>query len=140
MLRNLSYNNPKIQKEVENSVGKSYGIIERIRLGGVGSPKLEITEASSEIAELLELDNNLKFCSIEILRKGVILRFRSVLETYGLIVPFHEMVIFKGDATRYSLHHGSHKISVKTSLKVQVFFKKLMELKTASLGTRIEEL
>jgi len=106
----------------------------------VGSPKLEIIESSAEIVELLERDNNLNFCSIEILKKGIILRFRSILETFGLVISFHELVIYKGSAAQYSILKGRHKVSIKASEKVHEFVKKLMILKTDATGTRIEDL
>ena len=91
MLRNVSYNNPQINREILKAVGGSYSWVERIKFGGTGSPKLPLIEASSEIAELLNRDNNFNYCNIEICWNGVIIRFRSLLETYGLIIPFHHL-------------------------------------------------
>jgi hypothetical protein len=140
MLKNLSYNDPKIQREVQKSVGSSFSFLERIKFGGVGSSKLEITHASAEIAELLNRDNNLNLCSVELLKKGIIVRFRSILETYGLVIPFYQLVIFKGEAERLSLHQGQHKITVKLDSRANQFFKKVLEHKTKLSGVRIEDL
>lgn len=141
MLRNVSYNNPQINREILKTVGESYSWIERIKFGGTGSPKLPLLEASSEIAELLNRDNNLNYCSVEICWNGVIIRFRSLLETYGLIIPFHQLSIFKAGNKSYSIFLGEHKIKVEAeSQKVHKFFSRLLELRAKQSGTRVEDL
>ena len=141
MLRNVSYNNPQINREILKAVGGSYSWVERIKLGGTGSPKLPLIEASSEIAELLNRDNNFNYCNIEICWNGVIIRFRSLLETYGLIIPFHQLGVFKAGNESYSIFLGEHKIKVEAeSVKVHKFFIRLLELRAKQSGTRIEDL
>ena len=88
MLKNISYNDSKVFDEINNYVGKPYTIFQRLRIGGIGSSKLIINKADSKISNLLNLDNNINKCNIEIRPKGIIIRFRSLLETYGLIIPF----------------------------------------------------
>ena len=43
MLYNISYKDPKIEREINELVGKSYSLIENLKKGGIGSPKLFIT-------------------------------------------------------------------------------------------------
>lgn len=141
MLRNVSYNNPQINREILKAVGGSYSWVERIKFGGTGSPKLPIIEASCEIAELLNRDNNFNYCNIEICWNGVIIRFRSLLETYGLIIPFHQLSVFKAGNESYSIFLGEHKIKVEAEgVKVHKFFIRLLELRAKQSGTRIEDL
>ena len=40
MLKNISYNNPKIINEINDYVGKPYTILKRLKIGGIGSTKL----------------------------------------------------------------------------------------------------
>ncbi|MEZ7942000.1 MAG: hypothetical protein QMB45_09960 [Flavobacteriales bacterium] len=141
MLRNVSYNNPQINREILKAVGGSYSWVERIKFGGTGSPKLPLIEASSEIAELLNRDNNFNYCNIEICWNGVIIRFRSLLETYGLIIPFHQLGVFKAGNESYSIFLGEHKIKVEAEgVKVHKFFIRLLELRAKQSGSRIEDL
>ena len=88
MLLNVSYNDPKIKKQINSEVGAPFSLRERWKLGGIGSSKLKITHASIDIHNLLVLDNNNNSCNIELRPKGIIVRFRSLLETYGLIIPY----------------------------------------------------
>jgi hypothetical protein len=94
MIRNVSYNNKEIKKEIDDLVGKPYGMMERFRMGGIGSPKFTIREASEEIRKLLSLDSSINYCNIEIRPKGVIVGFRSILESYAWVIPFDQLSVF----------------------------------------------
>lgn len=129
MLCNVSYNDPKLEKTIADLVGKPFGLKERLKMSGVGSPKLVITQASVEIQNLLTLDHNQNTCNIELRPMGVIVRFRSLLETYALVIPYYKLSVFKGKATQYSLFGDTHKIEVEANEKVRNFFSKMTQLK-----------
>jgi len=130
MLKNISYNNPKIIDEINNYVGKPYTILKRLKIGGIGSSKLIINSADSIIENLLNLDNNLNYCNVEIRPKGIIIHFKSLLETYGLIVPFYKLKIFKGRANEYSIYIDNFFIKVNASEQNEHdFFKKILRLR-----------
>ncbi|WP_422348855.1 hypothetical protein [Flagellimonas sp.] len=141
MLLNVSYNDKSRTQKIDTAVGKPFSLKERWALGGIGSPKLFITETSMEIQNLLILDNNLNTCNIEIRPKGIIVRFRSLLETYGLIIPYYKLKIYKGDLAVYSIYKDHYFIKVKSDTKaVQKFFKKLLDHKADNTPTSIEDL
>ncbi len=56
-----SYKDPKIERQINELVGMPYSILERFAKGGIGSPKLFITRCSSEIYELLHVNESVKF-------------------------------------------------------------------------------
>jgi hypothetical protein len=141
MLVNVSYNNREITRNIDSEVGKPFPLKERWAMGGIGSPKLWITEASIEIRNLLILDNNLDSCNIEIRPKGIIVRFRSLLETFALVIPYYKLTLYKGDMSVYSIYRDHHFIKVRSDTKaVQKFFKKLLDLKADNAPTQIEDL
>ena len=141
MLLNVSYNDKKITEKIDNEVGKPFTLKERFAMGGIGSPKLHITETSLEIQNLLILDNNLNTCNIEMRPKGIIVRFRSLLETYGLIIPYYKLTIYKGDFAVYSIYRDQYFIKVKSDTKaIQKYFKKMLDYKADNAPTSIEDL
>ena len=141
MLLNVSYTDKKITKKVDDEVGKPFTLKERFKLGGIGSPKLFITETSIEIQNLLLLDNNRDSCNIEMRPKGIIVRFRSLLETYALIIPYYKLTIYKGDFALYSVYRDHYFIKVQSDTKaIQKYFRKILDYKADNAPTSIDDL
>lgn len=141
MLLNVSYNNKAVTKKIEEEIGKPFTLKERWAMNGIGSPKLIITETSIEIRNLLILDSNRDVCNIEMRPNGIIIGFRSLLETYALIIPYYKLSIYKGQASVYSIYHDQYFIKVASDTKaVQKFFKKIMDYKADNAPTSIEDL
>lgn len=141
MLCNVSYNNKEITRKVDQEVGKPFTLKERWAMKGIGSPKLFIAETSIEIRNLLILDNNTDSCNIEMRPKGIIVRFRSLLETFALVIPFYKLSLTKSDLGYYSIKRDHYFIKVKSDSKaIQKFFKKMMDFKTDNAPTSIEDL
>ena len=104
------------------------------KIGKIGSPRLQIISASKEISQLLSLDNNLNWCNIELRPKGIIFRFRSLLDTYGLIVPYYKLNLFKSDSREYSFYCDTIKIKVVAKTKNSIdFIKKILIQKNKNL-------
>ena len=141
MLLNLSYKNLEITKKVDDQVGKPVTLRERWDMNGIGSPKLYITETSLEIRNLLLLDKNVDSCNIELRPKGIIVRFRSLLETFALVIPYYKLAVYKGDLAHYAIYRDHHFIKVRSDTKaIQKFFKKMLDLKTDNTPTYLEDL
>ena len=135
MIKNLSYNSKKNKILLLELVGRPFSFIDRLKLGGIGSNKLVIADASKEIVELLRLDNNVNYCNIEIRKNGLIIRFRSLLETYGLIIPYYKLIIYKGESNIYSLYKDTSYIKFFSDNKsTSLFVKKIIRLKTDYLN------
>ena len=87
----------------------------------------------SLINNLLELDHNINYCNIEIRPKGIILRFRSLLETYALIIPYYKLKLFKGKSNEYSVYIDKYFVKVHVGKKSEHnFFKKISSLRTSN--------
>lgn len=143
LLFNVSYTNRKLSSEIDELVGKPFSLSERIKLKGIGSPRLVVTEASVQINNLLILDNNRNYCNVEMRPRGIIVGFRSLLESYALVVPYYKLSMYKGKAQEYSIYKDNYFIKVEARPKdksIHRFMKKLLEAKAqASLyGSRNE--
>lgn len=112
MIYNLSHNDRKIKLEIDQQLGKAYSLLERIRMQGNGSPGLLISDADESINALLSHDGSLRKCNIELRPKGLIIGFKQRLETYGWIVPFHTLHLFKSDDS-LRIYAGKHHLSLQ---------------------------
>ena len=110
-------------------------------MGGVGSSKLLISATSIDIHNLLILDNNRNTCNVELRPKGIILRFRSLLETYALIIPYYKLTLYKGKAEEYSIYKDQRFVKiVAKNMGTHKFFSKISAEKAKNQAPGIEDL
>ncbi|MGJ8685333.1 MAG: hypothetical protein ACSHWW_11950 [Nonlabens sp.] len=141
MLYNVSYNDSETRRLIEKDVGKVLSLRERWKLKGSGSPKLHITSSSIQIHNLLVVDNNLNVCNVELREKGIIVRFRSRLQTYALPIPYYKLNVYKGRAEEYSIYRDNYFVKVKADRKViHEFFKKVSTQKSDLGFTYVDDL
>ncbi len=141
MLLNVSYNDHTVTRKIDEEVGKPFTLRERLKMGGIGSPKLIITATSVEINNLLLLDNNRNTCNIELRPGGILIGFRSLLESYALVIPYYKLTVYKSEATVYSLYRDHHFFKIQADTEaVRKFFKKLLEQKAKCHPTPLEDL
>jgi hypothetical protein len=141
MILNVSYNDKVIREKIETEVGKPFSLKERWSMGGVGSSKLFISQTSINIHNLLVLDQNLNTCNVELRPQGIIVRFRSLLETYALIIPYYKLKIYKGKAEEYSIYRDESLIKILANTKtIHKFFNKINTLKAKSRPPSIDDL
>jgi len=143
MLLNVSYNNPEVTRKINNEVGKPFTLRERIKMKGIGSSKLFITSTSIEIHNLLILDSYVNTCNIEMRPNGIIVGFRSLLESYALIIPYYKLRIYKGKAEEYSIYRDHYFIKIRAKANDKAthkFIKKVMDYKAENLPLGPEDL
>lgn len=139
MLFNVSYNRPKIKKQIDDAVGKPFTLMERIKMKGIGSGKLIIDSTSLQIHNLMVLDNNQNACGIEIRPNGILVSFRSLLETYALVIPFYKLKIYKGQSDVYSIYKDDYFIKVKATEKQHhKFMQKLLNYKLEQYDSKLQ--
>jgi len=132
MLLNVSYNRPKIKSQIDESIGKAFSFKDRIKLGGIGSGKLIIDSTSQQIYNLLVLDSYRNVCSIEMRPQGIILNFRSLLETYALVIPYRKLHIYKGKSEQYSIYMDEYFVKIKAEEKrIHKFIRKVLDYKVS---------
>lgn len=141
MLLNISYNNPEIRVKIDQEVGAAFTLLQRFKLKGTGSPKLHITATSIHIHNLLILDSNTNFCNIELRPKGIIVMFRSLLETYALIIPYYKLNLYKGKSQEYSIYKDQYYIKVRAdNPSIHKFMMKLLDYKADNALPQIEDI
>lgn len=132
MILNVSYNDSSTRKKIAEAVGPPFTLKERFVKKGIGSPRLTITQASVQIMNLMQLDSNRNVCNVELRPKGILVGFRSLLESYVLVIPYYKLVLYKGKSDQYSIYRDDYFVKVKALPKNQAvhkFMKKLRDEK-----------
>lgn len=143
MLLDVSHNDKATTNKINKKLGKPFSLRERIKMGGNGSPKLILTDASIQISNLMNLDNNRNVCNIEMRPNGIILGFRSLLNSYALVIPYYKLVVYKGKPDEYSIYKDNYYMKVQagsSDKSVHKFMKKLLLTKNETASDRIENI
>ena len=97
MIFDTSYYDPEIKKIIDETLGKSYSFMDRLKMKGIGSSRMEILDCSSDIKELLPSGFKGNFASIELRPKGVIVHFKKFTEHFSWIIPFYSLSIIQSN-------------------------------------------
>lgn len=97
MIFDTSYYDPEIKKIIDETLGKSYSFVDRLKMKGIGSSRMEILDCSSDIKELLPSGFTGNFASIELRPKGVIVHFKKFTEHFSWIIPFYSLSIIQSN-------------------------------------------
>ncbi len=132
MIFPYSYHSKETVEEINRLVGKPFGWMQRFKLNGIGSQRLLVLQADTEVKKLLDEQNTPPFTNIELRPKGIIFWFRVKLDNYVLVLPFGKIQIH---ATTEELNIVSDPwnlrlIAANRSKLDQKFIQKLMGIKT----------
>lgn len=131
------------KQEIDALVGKPFNLEQRKLLGKTSSSNNRITGASIEIHNLLTLNQDQSTCTIEMRPKGIIVSFRSNLETYALVIPDYKLKIYKGKAEEYSFHKDQYFLKIwadKSDPEIHKFIKQISHNRSENAPTRIEDM
>ncbi len=131
MIFNVSYNDHKIKQQINDTVGKPFGLIDRWRMKGIGSGRLIIFECTEDLEMLIRKTNDTAYTNIEIRPKGIIVGIKSIRETYAWVIPYYKLSIFK-TANYLAVYDGKNKLKARPTNKtdkLNVFLQKVMGLK-----------
>ena len=73
MILETTYSSKEIRKRIREAIGRPISLFKRIKIGGVGSQRFVILEASKDFKHLINQDSKLQFCNIELREEGIIL-------------------------------------------------------------------
>jgi len=108
MIYNTTYSNQDYDKNSLIIVGKKFTLLERIKLGGIGSGRLIIKKMSAK----LDLGNigfsEIDYGNIELRPKGIIIHYTKKLERFSWIIPYYRLVIY--NAHFFSIHANGNNI------------------------------
>lgn len=125
-----SYFEPDIKLEIDHLVGKSYGFLERIKMGGIGSRRMMITEACPRLQQLLPLVATLNYASVELRPKGIIVHFKNNTIHYSWVIPYYKLHIYQSSTLSIHADGAFLKFNPEYTTKAHYeFFKKMLSIK-----------
>ena len=136
MLIQYSYNSKKNKDKINDLVGKSFSLLERLKMSGIGSQRLVVEDVNLELLEILNTTNSINYTNIELRKKGVIIWFRVKQESWILAFPYFKLSVYK-NGNQLSLYCDQWKVYLKPFGQYKLdhkFVKKLLEQKVLALS------
>ncbi len=102
MIFDGTYIDKETETKLNNDLGKAYGLIERFKLGGIGSHRMIIAKSSAGFQSIVDKATGTIYGSIEHRPKGILIHVNIKNTRYSWSIPFFKMVTFQSEY--FSIH------------------------------------
>ena len=130
-LYNITYKNKETEKEINVEMGKPFGLIEKLKLGGIGSRRMIIENFSEDIKNLALKVSGIQYANIELRPNGIIVHINQGIYTHAWTIPYFRLSVFNGDF--FTIHGGGSHIQFnkeKSWKENKDFLQKIVKLKS----------
>ena len=130
-LYNITYKNKETEKEINTEMGKPFSLIEKLKLGGIGSRRMIIENFSEDIKNLTLKVSGIQYANIELRPNGIIVHINQGIYTHAWTIPYFRLSIFNGDF--FTIHGGGSHIQFnkeKSWKENKEFLQKIVKLKS----------
>lgn len=130
-LYNITYKNNETEKEINAEMGKPFGLIEKLKLGGIGSRRMIIENFSEDIKNLKLKVSGIQYANIELRPNGIIVHINQGIYTHAWTIPYFRLSVFNGDF--FTIHGGGSHIQFnkeKSWKENKEFLQKIVKLKS----------
>ena len=130
-LYNITYKNKETEKEINAEMGKPFGLIEKLKLGGIGSRRMIVENFSEDIKNLTLKVSGIQYANIELRPNGIIVHINQGIYTHAWTIPYFRLSVFNGDF--FTIHGGGSHIQFnkeKSWKENKEFLQKIVKLKS----------
>lgn len=130
MILDTTYKSEKHKQVINDLIGKSFSLIESIKLKGVVSKRMIIKNVSPNMQQYMKAVFGINYANIELRPKGILIYINKGIQNYTWIIPFYQLVIYKTNGA--SIHAQGKFIHFKNNITFKEnksFFHKLLSLK-----------
>jgi hypothetical protein len=135
MIFNTTYNNKDYDKESNIVLGEKHSIFKRLKMGGIGSGRLFISNLSENLSLGKIKFSEIDYANIELRPKGIIVHYTNKLERFSWLIPYYRLVFYNTDF--FSIHSNGSFINFtknKNYSENKKFIKKINKFKNEFLG------
>ena len=130
-LYSITFKNKETEKEINAEMGKPFGLIEKLKLGGIGSRRMIIENFSEDIKNLALKVSGIQYANIELRPNGIIVHINQGIYTHAWTIPYFRLSVFNGDF--FTIHGGGSHIQFnkeKSWKENKDFLQKIVKLKS----------
>ncbi|APY09443.1 hypothetical protein BWZ20_14535 [Winogradskyella sp. J14-2] len=130
MILNTTHYNSEHKQMIADLVGNAFGLVQKLKMKGVGSKRMIIDEVSPNMKSILNTVSDINYANIELRPKGILIMINKGLKNFTWVIPYYQLVIYKVNGS--SLHAQGrfiHFRDSKTFRENKKFFDKLLDEK-----------
>lgn len=130
MVLDTTYYNKDHKQLIDDLVGSSFSLMQRIKMNGVGSKRMIVDEVSPNMAHLMNLVSDINYANIELRPNGILIMVNKGLKNFTWVIPYYQLVLYKTNgASIHSQGRYIHFKPNKTFKENKKFFDKLLNEK-----------
>lgn len=130
MILETTHHNSEHKQIINDLVGSAFSLVQKLKLGGVGSKRMIIDEVSPNMRTMMNSVSALNYANIELRPKGILVMINKGLRNFTWVIPYYQLVIYKSNGS--SIHAQGrfvHFRDNKTFRENKKFFDKLLDEK-----------
>lgn len=130
MILNTTHSHPEHKQMIADLIGEPYTLVQRLKLGGIGSKRMIVDEVSPNLHSVMNIVSDINYANIEMRPKGILILMNKGLKNFTWIIPYYQLVIYKVNGS--SIHAQGrfiHFKNNKTFKENKKFFDKLLDEK-----------
>lgn len=134
MIFDGTYIDKETEKDLNAQLGEPFGLIERFRMGRIGSHRMMIEKTSTGFTSILSKATGIVYGNIELRPRGILLHLNVKNTIYSWAVPFFRMTVYQSNY--YSIHANGEFISFRKDVNFsrnKAFLRAMMEQRNAVL-------
>ncbi|OBX22869.1 hypothetical protein LX77_00210 [Gelidibacter algens] len=130
MILDTTHANKDQTQLINDLVGKPFGLMQSIKMKGIGSKRMMIADVSPNMKHYLNSIDDINYANLELRPIGVLIRINKGLKNYTWVIPYYQLVIYKTNGS--SIHAQGKFIQFRqntTFKENKAFFDKLLDEK-----------
>ena len=130
MVLNTTYYNKEQIELINDLVGKPFGLLQSIKMKGIGSKRMIIEDVSPNMQQYLNKIEDVNYANIELRPIGILIRINKALKTFTWVIPYYQLVIYKTNGS--NIHAQGRFIHFRNNITFKdnkAFFDKLLNEK-----------
>lgn len=130
MILNTTHHNREHKQIISDLVGRSFTLLESLKMKGIGSKRMIIGEVSPNFMSVLNSVSDINYANIELRKNGILIFINKGLQNFTWLIPYYQLVIYKTNGA--SIHAQGkfiHFKNNKTFKENKRFFDKMLNEK-----------
>ncbi len=130
MILNTTHFNKEHKQILADLVGRSFTLLESLKMKGVGSKRMIIGDVSPNLSSYMNTVSDINYANIELRKSGILILINKGLQNFTWAIPYYQLVIYKTNGA--SIHAQGkfiHFKNTKTFKENKRFFEKMLDEK-----------